>query len=118
MRAAALLIAAIGLAACAEPAPAPAPSPPPGFGGSVPSGPAQGRIDALRDRPVPLGVMGVTEEGWTVVGFAVVPSDATPGWQGPVVRIRKGAESRDLHLQDDAAVDRFVAQIEGAPAKK
>ena len=24
----------------------------------------------------------------------------------------------DLHLPDDAAVDRFVAQIEGAPAKK
>ena len=118
--AAALLIAAVSLAACAacgEPQ-APSKAPPPGYSGSVPSPEAQGRIQEVVGRPVPVGVAGVTEEGWVLVDFGVVPSDAAPGGKGPVVRIRKGSEFREFFVPDDAAVDRLVSEIAKAPAAK
>ena len=123
MRAAALLIAAVSLAACAACAAcggpqAPSKAPPPGYSGSVPSPEAQGRIQDAVGRPVPVGVAGVTEEGWVLVDFGVVPSDGAPGGKGPVVRIRKGDRFRDLFVPDDAAVDRLLAEIGKAPAAK
>jgi hypothetical protein len=111
--AAALLIAAVSLAACAacgEPE-AQSKAPPPGYSGSVPSPEAQGRIQEAVGRPVPVGFEGVTEEGWVLVDFGVVPSDAAPGGKGPVVRIRKGEKFREIFVPDDAAVDRLVAAI-------
>ena len=118
--AAALLIATIALTACAacgEPE-AKSKAPPPGYSGSVPSPEAQGRLQEVIGREVPVGVAGVTEEGWVLVDFSVVPSEAAPGGKGPVVRFRKGPQFRDYFVPDDAAVDRLVAEIKKAPAAK
>jgi hypothetical protein len=115
MRTAAVLLAAtLSLAACSGPLePTPVPAPPPGYSGSVPSPDAQRRIDDLAGREVPVGTAGVAEAGWTVVGFAVVPSEAAPGGKGPVVRLRSGDRFRDHFLPDDAAVDEFARAVEG-----
>ena len=108
MRAAApLLFAALFLAACAcSPSPSPSPdSVRPGYSGSVPSPEAQERFAGVLGKEVPVGTAGVAEPGWTFVDFSVVPSDAAPGGKGPVVRVRRGSEFRDVFVPDDAALD-------------
>ena len=113
MRAAPLLIAALALAACTgSPPTAPAPDPGrPGYSGSVPSPEAQDRLQAVVGKEIPVGTAGVTETGWTVVDFSVVPSDAAPGGKGPVVRIRKGSAFRDVFVPDDAALDALTNSV-------
>jgi hypothetical protein len=127
MRLAALLLAAACLTACSGScctgsAPdTPAPSPDavrPGYSGSVPSPEAQDRITAVLGKEIPVGTVGVTEAGWKVVDFGVVPSDAAPGGKGPVVRIRKGSAFRDVFVPDDAAVDALVRAVDPSAAPR
>ena len=114
------LLSTLVLSACTGPEPAvpDRSGPRPGYSDSVPSPEAQGRLRALWGKPVPVGVAGATEPGWTFSGFSVVPNEVAPGGKGPIVSMLRDGKMRHFFVPDDAAVDALIAEVARATAAR